>query len=147
MSINYSKQIILINNCILGLLNLPQCWLPTLPGTSSRHQPVIEALPPVNASASTTVGMLGDSFITSFCTGHIVAPNNVPACGCMLFHRPRAPPRSLFRSLGSKFPPVIFIVWAQNIQTSVCIVSVALPELGSPDLGVDILNRKQSPKR
>ena len=28
-----------------------------------------------------------------------------------------------------------------NIQTSVCIRSVALPELGSPNLGVDILNR------
>ena len=28
------------------------------------------------------------TFITSFCTGHVAAPNNVRACGCMLSHRP-----------------------------------------------------------
>ena len=42
---------------------------------------------------------------------------------------------------GQSFPPAIFIVWARNIQTSVFIESVALPELGVLDLGLDILNR------
>ena len=32
-------------------------------------------LSPVHAPASTTVCMLGDAFITSFCTGHVAAPN------------------------------------------------------------------------
>ena len=31
--------------------------------------------------------MLEDAFITSFCTGHVAAPNKVPACGCLLSHR------------------------------------------------------------
>ena len=47
-----------------------------------------EALSPVHAPASTTICILGDAFITSFCTGHTVAPNKVFACGCMLSHRP-----------------------------------------------------------
>ena len=42
---------------------------------------------------------------------------------------------------GVEASPAIYIVWARNIQTSVCIYSIALPELGSPDLGVDIQNR------
>ena len=33
------------------------------------------------------VCMLEDAFITS-CTGHVVAPSKVPACGCLLSHRP-----------------------------------------------------------
>ena len=82
------QTIILINHCILDLLNLPQSRLPTLPGIGSHHQPVVEVLSPSHATASTTVCMLDDAFITSLCTGHVAAPNKVPACGCLLSHRP-----------------------------------------------------------
>ena len=85
------------------------------------------------------------TFITSFCTGHVAAQTTfvyVVVCfptGRLILRV--GPPKGLFRCMGSKLPPAIFIVWARNIQTSVCIGSVALPELGSPDLGVDILKR------
>ena len=62
------------------------------------------------------------TFITSLCTGHVAAPNNVRACGCLLLHRPSdiagiASPRSLqmygieaspchLHCLGSKHPDV-----------------------------------------
>ena len=72
----------------------------------------------------------------SFCTGHVVALNNVRACGCMLFLRPSdfvgdRPPKVCSDAWGRSFSPVIFIVWARNIQTIVCLGS------GSPDLVVD----------
>ena len=62
--------------------------LPTLPGIGSHHQPVVEVLSPSYAPASTTVCMLKDAFITSLSTGHVSVPNKVPACGCLLSHKP-----------------------------------------------------------
>ena len=55
---------------------------------SSHRQPVVEALSPVHGPASTTFNMLGDAFITSFCTGHGATQNKVPVCGCLLSLRP-----------------------------------------------------------
>ena len=90
MSKKLFNTIILINHVFVafGLLNLPQSVLPTLPGIGSIHQTVVEELSSVHAPASTTVCMLGDAFITSFCTGHVGAPNKVPACSFLLSHRP-----------------------------------------------------------
>ena len=136
----------LINHCILSLLNLPQSRLPTLPGIGTHHQPVVEAFSPVHAPASTTVCKLEDAFITSFCTGHVAAPNKVPACGCLLSHRPsdfagECLLKVFSDAWGRSFPLPSSLFGLENIQTSVCIRSLALPGLGSPDLGVDILNR------
>ena len=112
MSKKLFKTIILINLCISGLrssqfLNLPQSRLPTLPGIGSDHQPVVEALSPVHASTFTNVCMLEDTVITSFCTGHVAAPNKVPACGCLLSQR-----LSVFA--GERLPMVCFDAWGRR---------------------------------
>ena len=93
-----------------------------------------------------------DQFPLLHCTGHVAAPNFVRACGCtcMLSNRPSdsvgiLSPGSVTMH-GVALPPAIFMILARNIQTLVCSGSVALPQLGSPDLGVDILNREKSPK-
>ena len=67
------------------------------------------------------------TFITSFCMGHVAAPTFLHVAVCFPTGRlilRDAPPQGQFRCMGSKPLPAIFIVWARNIQTSICIGSV-----------------------
>ena len=52
--------------------------------------------------------MMQDAFITTFfCTGHVAGPNKVPACGCLLSHRP-----SDFA--GERLPKVCSDAWGRS---------------------------------
>ena len=81
---------------------------------------------------------------------HVAALNNFRACGFMLSHSPsdfagRASQRSVPMHGVEASPCHLHCLGSKH--KDVCLHrDVALPELGSPDLGVDILNRKQSPK-
>ena len=76
--------------------------------------------------------MLGDAFITSLCTGHVAALSKVPACGCLLSHRPSdfagecpLPPRSVSMHRVEASP--CHLHWlARNIQMYVHVHHITL---------------------
>ena len=79
-----------------------------------------------------------DRFPLLNCTGHVAAPNFVRACGCMLSHRLSdsvgiLSPWSGTMHGGQRFP--LPSSWF-GLETS----RRTYPQLGSPDIGVDILN-------
>ena len=70
------------------------------------------------------------------------APNNVPACGHMLSHRPSDSVGESYPSFSSWVCLAPQTTFGQNNPrlVSTCMGSVALPQPGSPDCEVDIQN-------